>query len=195
MERVTWQETDIKVGCPFPPCVKILLVLLMMLLAVQFLYIAGNCCMRCRIWTGALTVCATVALMKSINIKKAIKVWLLRDSCHLSFADAFEFHNSGTYCMINVKCICTTQTFAFGCYILATLTIKHLHEHLLKHLLKRLLRRLAVPALTVVCQRLYNFSLGMRNFSAMCLYFLVQLILFFLSLKFICLFVWNVHLD
>ena len=150
MERVTWQETDIKVGCPFPPCVKILLVLLMMLLALQFLYIAGNCCMRCRIWTGALTVCATVALMKSINIKKAIKVWLLRDSCHLSFADAFEFHNSGTYCMINVKCICTTQTFAFGCYILATLTIKHL-EHLLKHLLKRLLRQFAVPTLTVVC--------------------------------------------
>ena len=24
---VTWQETDIKVGCPFSPCVKILLVL------------------------------------------------------------------------------------------------------------------------------------------------------------------------
>ena len=27
MKRVTWQETDIKVGCPFPPCVKILLIL------------------------------------------------------------------------------------------------------------------------------------------------------------------------
>ena len=75
------------------------------------------------------------------------------------------------------------------CYILATLTIKHLREHLLKHLLKRLLRRLAVPAHTVVCQRLYNVSLGMQNFSAMCLYFLVRLLLFFLSVKFIYLFV------
>ena len=138
---------------------------LMVLLALQFLYIAGNCCTRCRIWTGVFIVCATVALMKSINIKKAIKIWLLRDSCHLSFADAFEFHNSGTYCMINVKCICSTQTFAFGCYILATFTIKHLDEHLLKHFLKRLLSRLAVPTLTVVCHRLYRQPL---TFSCLC---------------------------
>ena len=27
MKRVTWQETDVKVGCPFLPCVKIFLVL------------------------------------------------------------------------------------------------------------------------------------------------------------------------
>ena len=125
---------------------------LMVLLALQFLYIAGKCYTRCRIWTGAFTVCSTVALMKSINIKKAIKIWLLRDSCHLSFVDLFEFRNSGTYCMINVKCICTTQTFPFVCYILATLTIKHLHAHLLK----RLLRELAVPTLTVMCHRLYR---------------------------------------
>ena len=105
---------------------------------------------------GSSTVCATVALMKFINIKKAIKIRLLTDSCRLSFADVFEFHNSGTYCMINVKYICTTQTFACGCYILAALTMKHLHEHLLKHFLKGLVRRLAVPTLTVACHRLYR---------------------------------------
>ena len=145
----------------------------MVLLALEFLYIACNCSMRCRIWTGAFTVCATAALMKSINIKKAIKIWLLRDSCHLSFADPFEFHNSGTYCMINVKCICTTQTFAFGCYILATLIIKHLDEHLLKHLLNRLLRRLAVPTLTAVSHRLYRQPLTFAwlcKVSTLCIY-------------------------
>ena len=151
MKRVTWQENDIKVGCPFPPRVKYCWCFLMVLLVLQFLYIAGNCCTRCRISRGAFTVCTTVALMKSINIKKAIKRQLL-----FIFWDAFEFHNSGTYCMINVKCICTARTFAFGCYVLATLNIKHLHEHLFKHLLKRLLRRLAVPVLTVVCHRLYR---------------------------------------
>ena len=78
------------------------------------------------------------------------------DSCRLSFADAFEFHNSGTYCMINAKCICTTQTFVFACYILATLTIKHHMKICSKHLLKILLRQLAVPALTVVYHRLYR---------------------------------------
>ena len=168
MKRVTWQENDIKVGCPFPPRVKYCWCFLMVLLVLQFLYIAGNCCTRCRISRGAFTVGTTVALMKSINIKKAIKRQLL-----LIFWDAFEFHNSGTYCMINVKCICTARTFAFGCYVLATLNIKHLHEHLFKHLLKRLLRRLAVPVLTVVCHRLYRKPLTFAwlcEISALCVY-------------------------
>ena len=53
--------------------------------------------------------------------------------------------------MIKVKCISTTQTFAFEFYILATLTIKHVHEDLLRTFAQTFARRLDVPTLTVVC--------------------------------------------